>query len=153
MTIQSELFVSIQLIVAMLLGGFIGFEREREGKVAGVRTYAAVCMGACFFTLISVHMMDINSGSRIVSNIVVGIGFLGAGIIFKDQDTNRTTGLTTAATVWATAAVGVAIAFELYVMSLVASLVIYFLLSLHKMKWFNKWVKNRQNDGDEKRMD
>jgi len=97
-------------------------------------------------------MMDMNSGSRIVSNIVVGVGFIGAGIIFKDQETNRTTGLTTAATIWATAAVGVAVGYELYVLAGVAALATYFLLSLHRSKWFNK-LTTRNNDDNEKMMD
>lgn len=148
--IRDQLFIAMQILIAMLLGGAIGFERERDGKVAGIRTYAAVCMGACIFTLIGVHLMSNDGSSRIVANIITGIGFLGAGIIFQDQDTNRTTGLTTAATVWATAAVGVAVGYSLYAIAIISSAAIYFLLSLHHVKWFLRWTRNiRKREHDD----
>jgi putative Mg2+ transporter-C (MgtC) family protein len=148
MEIKDQLFIALQIIIAMLLGGCIGFERERDGKVAGIRTYATVCMGACIFTLVGVNLMDTEGSSRIVANIITGIGFLGAGIIFQDQDANRTTGLTTAATVWATAAVGVAVGYQLYAIAIISSLAIYFLLSLHHVKWFVKWTNKLRRKHD-----
>ena len=85
MDIKIELIIVGQLFVAFLLGAIIGFEREKHGNAAGIRTYAAVTLGAALFTLIGVHSPDATASGRIVANIVTGIGFLGAGIIYKDS--------------------------------------------------------------------
>ena len=143
-----------QLFIALLLGAFIGLEREVHGNSAGIRTYAAVTLGAALFTLIGIHATDVTAASRIVANIVTGIGFLGAGIIYKDSNKGLTFGLTTASTIWATAAVGVAVAYNMYVIAASASAAIYFLLSLHHFRWYNrikdKWKeKHEQNQNNE----
>jgi putative Mg2+ transporter-C (MgtC) family protein len=106
-------------------------------------------MGACIFTLVGVHLMDMDGASRIISNIVTGIGFLGAGIIFKNNSQNRTTGLTTAATIWATAAVGVAVGYQLYAIAVISSLAIYFILAIHHYKWFQRWTNKLRDSHDE----
>lgn len=98
-----------RLVIAAVLGAVLGFEREWKGKAAGFRTLMLVSVGAALFTEISYHMSTLNNVSdatRIASNIVSGIGFIGAGLIFKDQVSVH--GLTTAATIWAAAAVGMA---------------------------------------------
>ena len=95
-----------RLLVAVLLGGLIGIEREYRDKTAGFRTLTLICLGSCLFMLVSI-MLTNGTTDRIASNIVTGIGFIGAGVIFKsDKGVN---GITTAATIWATAAVGMAI--------------------------------------------
>jgi putative Mg2+ transporter-C (MgtC) family protein len=91
--------MAVQAIVAALLGGFIGWERERHGREAGIRTYAAVSLGACLFGLVSTHLSEIGDKARIAAQVVSGVGFLGAGVILRDA--GQVTGLTTAATLWA----------------------------------------------------
>lgn len=142
MDAEKQLLAAAQILIALLLGGLIGFEREKVGKAAGIRTYAAVCMGSTLFTVISVQLMDIAGASRVVANIVTGIGFLGVGIIFRDASQVRTRGLTTAATVWATAAVGVAVGYSLYIIAIFCSVIIYFLLAIQHYNWFIKWTRN-----------
>jgi putative Mg2+ transporter-C (MgtC) family protein len=105
--------MTVRLLVALVLGALIGLERELIGKDAGIRTAMLVSGGAALFTMISLIMPDILNvdtsqfpvlSDRVISNIVVGIGFLGGGIIFKTSD--HVKGLTTAAVVWVTAAIG-----------------------------------------------
>lgn len=103
--------VTIRLVIAALLGGILGFEREHKGKAAGVRTHMLVCMGAALFVLVPrMAGADDAALSRVVQGIVAGIGFLGAGTILKGGDLNTTQvkGLTTAAGLWMTAAIGIA---------------------------------------------
>lgn len=141
MDINIELVIVLKIIAAFILGAFIGFDRERHGIDAGIRTYAAVCIGATLFTAIAAHLTDAAAASRIIANIVVGVGFLGAGIISKNSDSNNSQGLTTAATVWCTASVGVAVGLNMFIIAIVASLALYFLLSLHHLKWYVKWKR------------
>lgn len=102
--------VIIRLIAAVLLGAVIGFEREKAGKAAGLRTHILVTLGTCVFVLAcSGSGMDSDGLSRVIQGIVTGIGFLGAGSILKLNDKRDIQGLTTAAGIWITAAVGVAV--------------------------------------------
>jgi putative Mg2+ transporter-C (MgtC) family protein len=120
----------IRLIASILLGGLIGIERELRDKPAGFRTIILICVGACIFTILSqvVGGPDWNS-TRIAAQIVTGIGFLGAGAILRDRA--AVFGLTTAATIWAVAAIGMAAGFGelgLAVLGTVAILVALFVL-------------------------
>ncbi|MBA1228784.1 MgtC/SapB family protein [Pseudomonas viridiflava] len=103
--------VTVRLVVAALLGGILGFERENRGKAAGVRTHMLVAMGAALFVL-APHLTGADDAaiSRVIQGLVAGIGFLGAGTILKDNARNaaQVKGLTTAAGLWMTAAIGVA---------------------------------------------
>jgi len=125
-----------KVLLSALLGAIIGLEREWSGKSAGFRTVILVNIGATLFTIISNAMAEpgTSGGDRVASNIVTGIGFLGAGLIFK-SDTN-VRGLTTAATVWASAAIGMAVgigAYEVAIMSTVlvwSVLVVFYRLQL-----------------------
>lgn len=132
----------LQILVATVLGLFIGFERQKHGSPAGIRTCAMVCLGACLFGLASTHAQgaayyhSVVDPTRIAAQIVTGIGFLGGGVIFKE--TNRTRGITTAATIWLAAAVGLAIAFELYVLGIAGTVMSLLLLSLNRWKFFKK---------------
>lgn len=137
-----------QLFIALLLGAFIGLEREKHGNAAGIRTYAAVTLGAALFTLIGIHSPDATAAGRIVANVVTGIGFLGAGIIYKDNTKGLTHGLTTASSVWAASAIGVAVAYNMYLIAVSATVAIYFLLALHHFKWYNK-LKNRWSNSED----
>ena len=95
----------IRLSAALLVGGLIGAEREYHGKAAGLRTMIMICVGSALFTMLSSKIGG--SGDRIAANIVNGIGFLGAGIIFREE--SRIKGLTTAATVWVVSALGMCV--------------------------------------------
>ncbi|MDO9184406.1 MAG: MgtC/SapB family protein [Bacteroidia bacterium] len=139
--LKIELIIVSKLFIAFLLGAIIGLEREKHGNAAGIRTYAAVTLGAALFTLIGIHTTDTTAAGRIVANIVTGIGFLGAGIIYKDSNKGLTHGLTTATSVWATAAVGVAVAYNMYLIAITATAAIYFLLALHHFRWYVRLKK------------
>lgn len=142
MDIQGEFIIVFKLIVSFALGAFIGLDRERHGMDAGIRTYAAVCIGATLFTAIAEHLVgDVAAVSRVIANIVTGIGFLGAGIIYRHGSSGASQGLTTAATIWCTSAVGVAVGLNMFIIAIVSSLALYFLLSLHHQKWYLTWKK------------
>lgn len=142
MNIDSQLVIVLKIICAFILGALIGYDRERHGIEAGVRTYAAVCVGALLFTAIGEQLANTDAASRIIGNIVVGIGFLGAGTISRSSETKSANGLTTAATVWCTAAIGIAVGLDMYIIAVVGAATVYFLLALHHMKWYLRW-KNK----------
>lgn len=146
---QIELMMAAQALLATFLGGLIGWERERHGREAGIRTYAAVCLGACVFGLVSSHIPNMADNTRIAAQVVSGMGFLGAGVILRDQ--GRLKGLTTAGTLWATAAVGLAIAFGMYVLGILTALLLYGLLALHHLPCWSriKGPPKHPTDGDE----
>lgn len=136
--------ILIQMILAVIFGSLIGLEREFSGKTAGFRTYALVCLGATMFTLISFYIYQLSKLegiylgdiSRIASQIVVGIGFIGAGLIIHRRD-DRVTGLTTAAGLWATAAVGMALGFRLFFTAAVGTFLILVIF------WFFRIIENK----------
>lgn len=102
--------VTVRLIMAALLGGILGFEREHKGKAAGVRTHMLVALGAALFVLVpQMSGSEQDAMSRVLQGVIAGIGFLGAGTILKnsDGDESEVKGLTTAAGLWMTAAIGV----------------------------------------------
>ncbi len=114
-----------RIALAAFLGGVIGLEREYRGYPAGVRTMALVCMGSALFA----DMSRLYGGDdRIAAQIVTGIGFLGAGLIFREGYSVK--GVTTAATIWATAAVGIAIGAEGYIIAIFGSIFAVILLEL-----------------------
>jgi putative Mg2+ transporter-C (MgtC) family protein len=107
---QQLVRVIIRLIAAILLGSIIGYERERAGKAAGLRTHILVTLGTCVFVVAcSGYGMSSDGLSRVIQGIVTGIGFLGAGTILKLNEERDIQGLTTAAGVWMTSAIGVAV--------------------------------------------
>jgi putative Mg2+ transporter-C (MgtC) family protein len=100
----------LRLLLAALLGGLLGWERESKGKAAGLRTHMLVTMGAALFVMIpQQHGLADAELSRIVQGVIAGIGFLGAGTIIKGRGDEQVHGLTTAAGVWLAAAIGVAV--------------------------------------------
>ncbi|XVJ65032.1 MAG: MgtC/SapB family protein [Lacibacter sp.] len=140
MDFKFELIIVAKLIASFLLGAFIGLDREKQGQDAGIRTYAAVCIGATLFTAVAAHLVsDVAAASRVIANIVTGVGFLGAGIIYRNSSAGTSHGLTTAATVWCTAAVGVAVGLNMFIIAIVGAIALYFLLSLHHKKWYVRW--------------
>lgn len=99
----------VRLLLAALLGGVLGYEREQKGKAAGVRTHMLVAMGAALFVLVPQQGgMQLGDMSRVIQGVIAGIGFLGAGAIIKNHSEENVQGLTTAAGVWMTAAIGIA---------------------------------------------
>ncbi|CAN5645469.1 MgtC/SapB family protein [soil metagenome] len=101
--------ILVRLLMAALLGGILGYEREQKGKAAGLRTHMLVAMGAALFVLIpQQNGMEIGDMSRVIQGVIAGIGFLGAGAIIKLRTEDDVRGLTTAAGVWMTAAIGIA---------------------------------------------
>src|SRR2546430_4346157 len=126
----SFLTILLRLGLAVFLGALIGFERESREHAAGMRTNALVSLGSCLFTIISAFgFMDLLSiahvqldPTRIASYVVAGIGFLGAGSIFLQPQTNRLKGLTTAATIWLLAAIGMACGAGLIVVAVASKL-------------------------------
>jgi putative Mg2+ transporter-C (MgtC) family protein len=138
-----ELMFAFRAVLAAGLGGFIGWEREWHGREAGIRTYASVALGACVFALISSHIPGADQ-SRMAANIVTGVGFLGGGIILRDK--GRTLGLTTAATVWATAAVGTAIGFGMYLLAVLTSVIVFGVLASHHIPGWKNLAKTKCDD-------
>ena len=132
-----QLEVVGKMLLAAFCGGFVGWQRDRHRYVAGLRTMALVAIGAMLFTAIN----DQYGQDRVTANIVTGIGFLGAGIIFRDVGTVR--GITTAATVWSVAAIGVAIAIELYLVALVSTGVVFVIL---EMRPFTEYLSGRRSE-------
>ncbi len=117
-----------RFLLAALWGGIVGAEREYRSKSAGFRTMIMISMGSCFFTMMSMIIGEGNNPDRIASNIVTGIGFLGAGVIFRGD--NRVNGITTAATIWAVAAIGMGIGAGYYFASASASVLILIVLTI-----------------------
>ena len=102
--------VSSRLLIASILSGLLGYERERRRKAAGLRTHMLVALGAALFVLVPVQAgMSLEDISRVIQGLVTGIGFLGAGTILKGDSAEDVKGLTTAAGIWLTAAIGVAV--------------------------------------------
>lgn len=111
----------LSLLVALSLGAFIGLERELSDKAAGLRTNILICVGSALFAILSKHLA-VTAGSdttRISAQIVSGIGFLGAGAIMRDGE--QVTGLTTAATIWVVAAIGVTVGYGFYSLAAVTA--------------------------------
>ncbi|MBB6564034.1 putative Mg2+ transporter-C (MgtC) family protein [Acidovorax soli] len=101
--------IVVRLAVAAVLGGLLGWEREHAGKAAGIRTHMLVAMGAALFVLVAQQVgISAADNSRVIQGIVAGVGFLGAGTILKGDAEHQVKGLTTAAGIWLTAAIGVA---------------------------------------------
>ncbi len=125
----------VRLVVAVALGAMLGYERESVGASAGLRTHMLVSLGSALFVLIPLQAgMTVGDLSRVMQGITAGVGFLGAGAILKLHDENQITGLTTAAGVWLTAAVGVAAGMGREGTAVVSTLFALAILSLLKFK-------------------
>lgn len=129
-----HLIAVFKIVYAFVLGGVIGWERERRGMPAGIRTFGAIAMGSCLFGLVSLMAPWPADPSRIASQVVIGVGFIGAGIFFRQGD--YITGLTTAATLWTSAAIGLAVAFDLYLLGLLTTAILLMFLVLPRLTWW-----------------
>lgn len=129
----NEITFIINIVFCLIAGAAVGIEREMKGKSAGVRTHCFVIAGSMMFTFLSVAI-DPSSPARIASQIVAGIGFLGAGIILKGEN-GHITNLTTAASIWFSASVGMAIGFGWYTIALIG--VVYALIVTRIPAFYN----------------
>jgi putative Mg2+ transporter-C (MgtC) family protein len=133
----------IKLLISAGTGAIIGMEREYHSKSAGLRTMILISLGATLFTIISMKLGS--DPARIAANIVTGIGFVGGGIIFRDNSNGRITGITTAATVWVTAALGMCVGFGdgLYETGFIAMVLVVF--SLYSLVPLQQWIKRKNS--------
>ncbi len=137
---MSDLTVVMRLLLAAVLSGAIGYERERHGRAAGLRTHILVCVGSTLLMLVGLHLTEVYRGianvdpGRIAAQVVSGIGFLGAGTIMRFRASVR--GLTTAASLWAVAGVGLAVGCGFYSAAIVTTLIILTVLFwLTRVEW------------------
>jgi putative Mg2+ transporter-C (MgtC) family protein len=133
--------MGLVLLFSVLLGGLIGMERELHGHPAGLRTHILVCLGSTLITLVSVHTG--NGDGRIAAQIVSGIGFLGAGAIIREGASVR--GLTTAASVWATAGIGIALGTSPFFGQIATEAAVIVLFTLWILNFAEDWIDVRGN--------
>jgi putative Mg2+ transporter-C (MgtC) family protein len=126
---SDELVMVLRVLLALALGSIIGYQREREGKEAGLRTHILISVGSALFTVISIYGFAADT-ARVAAGIVAGIGFLGAGTILKTGG-GVVRGLTTAASIWITAAIGLAAGAGLYIIASVTTLIALIVLLIH----------------------
>jgi len=128
--VGTELTIILRLLLATALGAIIGFQRERAGKPAGLRTHILICLGAALFTVASIYGFGPASDpARVAAGVLVGVGFLGAGVILRTGE-GIVAGLTTAATIWAVAGIGLAAGAGMYLVSAVATAIMLIILYL-----------------------
>ena len=126
----------MRVLIATLLGGVLGWERESRDRPAGLRTFMMVAMGSALFTVLSKLAFPGGDEARIAANILTGIGFIGAGTVFRDirSNTDRTEGkirgVTTAAALWSCAGIGMAAGAGMYILAVFATLLAYALLTV-----------------------
>lgn len=117
----------VKVLIAVVIGGIIGMEREMHSKAAGLRTITLITIGATMFTILSGKFGD-SSNSRVAANIITGIGFLGAGVILFAE--GKLKGLTTASSIWVAAALGMAVGIGEYTLAMVTTIIVILVLAL-----------------------
>jgi putative Mg2+ transporter-C (MgtC) family protein len=125
-----ELEMGLRVLMAMVLGGILGFQRGKAEKPVGLRDLVLICSGAALFTVVSIYGFGIADQTRVAAGIVTGIGFLGAGVIMRRDDSNVVKGLTTAATIWITAGIGMAAGSGMYLIAGVITVLVFLVLVL-----------------------
>lgn len=119
-----EIEAILRLLLAAALGAMVGFQRERAHKPAGLRTHILICLGSALFTVVSVLGFAGNvDPARVAAGVVTGIGFIGAGVILRGARGDRVVGITTAASIWVTAAIGIAAGVGMYLIAVVVTLI------------------------------
>lgn len=131
------------ILIALVVGALVGAEREYRSKSAGFRTMILVCLGSCLFTILSTRIGYPASTDRIAANIITGIGFLGAGVIFKEE--NRVAGITTATTIWMVAALGMAIGAGHYQATIVSTVAVLIVLMLVPVQGVFERLKTKRH--------
>ena len=125
----------LRLLLAAALGAGIGYQRERANKPAGLRTHILIALGSALFTVVSIFGfgggVDV---SRVAAGVVTGIGFIGAGVIFRGMRGDHVMGLTTAASVWVTAAIGLAAGVGMYLIAFIVAVVAVLVLMIPRVK-------------------
>jgi len=125
----------LRLLLAVALGAGIGFQRERAHKAAGLRTHILISLGAALFTVVSIFgFSGTVDPSCVAAGVVAGVGFIGAGVIFRGMTGEGVAGLTTAASIWATAAVGLAAGAGLWLIAIIAALITFGVLMIPKAR-------------------
>ena len=135
-----------RMALAALFGYAIGFEREWRGKPAGERTFALIALGAAGFTAIGVEGFPA-SAEKVIAGVVTGVGFLGAGLIFREA-TGGILGLTTASAAWAVAAVGVLVGSGAFLSGILSTLLVLFILELNRLPVIRRFLAQRIRDQD-----
>ncbi len=135
-----------RMALATGLGYVIGFEREWRGKPAGERTFALIALGAAGFTAIGVEGFPA-SAEKVIAGVVTGVGLLGAGLIFRES-TGGILGLTTAASAWAVAAVGVLVGSGAFLSGILSTLLVLFILELNRLPVIRRFLAQRIRDQD-----
>jgi putative Mg2+ transporter-C (MgtC) family protein len=139
--------LTVRLVLALLFGAVIGFQRERMGKAAGLRTHMLVSSGAAVFVIAGAELgMSSDSVARVIQGLITGIGFLGAGAILKIYERREVEGLTTAAGIWMTAALGVSVGLGRFGLALVATVLSLATLSL--VGKLERALNLKEPDGD-----
>ena len=128
MTLTEQVEVGMLLLLAAFLSALVGMDRERREKDAGIRTHMLVGVGACLFAALSRLAFPYADTSRVASNIVTGVGFLGAGVIWRSQ--RKVHDLTTAASIWATAAIGMTVGAGAWLLAIIGTLLIWIILAV-----------------------
>jgi putative Mg2+ transporter-C (MgtC) family protein len=137
------IIITAKILLAIVLGGLIGLERETLGKPAGSRTYALISLGSCLLTILAIQgfsQFPNSSPTTLVGAIISGMGFLGAGVIIFHKE--KLEGLTTAAALWAIAAVGIAIGIGWYAVAVIVAILMFLLLFVVRKIEFKKSKKN-----------
>lgn len=123
---------TLKLLLTVVLGGLVGWERERSHKPAGLRTHILVCVGAALITIVSISYF-VEDYARMIAGIVTGIGFIGAGTIIA-QGTKGIHGLTTAASLWVVAAIGICVGIGWHILAIITTALIILVLFLGKLE-------------------
>ena len=132
---SSCLEMVLRLLLATALGAGVGYQRERSGKVAGLRDHVLITLGAALFGVVSIFgFSGAVDPSRVAAGVVAGVGFIGAGVIFREPRGEGVAGLTSAATIWVSAAIGLAAGAGLYLMSVVVTLVTVGVLAVPRVR-------------------
>lgn len=128
MSLEQQALFALYLVVAGFLSMVIGLDRENRDKSAGLRTHMLVGVGACLFTSLSVTAFPEADVARVAANVITGIGFLGAGVIFTGED--KVHNLTTAASIWVTAAMGMAVGVGAWFLALCTTILVWLILRI-----------------------
>ena len=127
--------IILRLLLAAVLGAGIGYQRERANKPAGLRTHILISVGSALFTVVSLFGFgDSVDSSRVAAGVVTGIGFIGAGVILRGVRGDHIVGITTAASVWATAAIGLAAGAGMYLVSFIVAVISVLVLMIPKVR-------------------
>ena len=133
-----EIELVLKLIIAAILGGVVGIEREMTRRPAGLRTHMLVSLGACLFTIISVSYFTADQ-ARVAAAVVTGIGFIGAGTIISTR--THVKGITTAASLWVVSAIGMTVGVGSYILAVSAAIIVFVILQARKVEEDLKNIK------------